>query len=56
MVIIINKETDKKQIEYALKQIGKSRTKKKLTDFFGKLEGFFGDGLEYQHKSRDEWK
>ena len=48
MVAIINKETDKKQIE-------KSRKKKKLTDFFGKLKGHFGDGLEYQCKLRDEW-
>ena len=55
MVVIINKETDKKQIEYALKQIEKSRKKKKLIDFFGKLKGHFDDGLEYQRKFRDEW-
>ena len=47
MVVIINKETDKKQIE-------KSGKEKKLTDFFGKLKDHFGDRLEYQRKLRDE--
>ena len=55
MVIIINKGTDKRQIELALKQLEKSRQKMKLIDFFGKLKGLFDDGLEYQRKLRDEW-
>ena len=33
----------------------KKAEEKKLTDFFGKLKGHFGDGLEYQRKLRDEW-
>ncbi len=55
MVIVINKGADKKEIDKALKKIGKQSKKPKLTDFFGKLKNSFGDGLEYQKKIRNEW-
>ena len=55
MVIVINKEADKEEIKAALKKIGKNKNKPKLVDFFGKLKGAFGDGLDYQKKLRNEW-
>lgn len=55
MVIVINKKTAKEEVKAALKKIKKSSNKPTLTDFFGKLKGAFGDGLEYQKKLRNEW-
>ncbi len=28
----------------------------KIKDFYGKLKGAFGDGLEYQKKVRNDWQ
>ncbi|MBB5438816.1 hypothetical protein HDC92_002497 [Pedobacter sp. AK017] len=55
MVIVINKETDEKEIKAALKKISKDPKKPKLADFFGALPDVFGDGLKYQKKVRSEW-
>ena len=55
MVIVVNKDTDKKEIEAALKKIKQQPGKPKLADFKGKLKDTFGDALEYQKKLRDEW-
>lgn len=56
MVITIKKGEGKKEIEAAIKRLGKKRPgKPALSDFYGKLKGKFGDGLTYQKKLRDEW-
>lgn len=55
MVIVVNKETNEKEIEAALKKIKNDRKKPKLADFFGALPGAFGDGLDYQKKIRSDW-
>ena len=56
MVITIKKGEGKKEIEAAVKRMGKKRVNKPaLVDFYGKLKGKFGDGLTYQKKLRDEW-
>ncbi len=55
MVIVINKGSGKDEIKAALKKIQKDKKEPKLSDFFGKLKGAFGDGLNYQKKLRDEW-
>jgi hypothetical protein len=34
----------------------KTSGKKKLSDYYGKLKGVFGDGLTYQKQVRSEWK
>jgi len=54
MVITINKDTKAEDIDKAIKKLPKSK-KKSLSNFYGKLKGAFGDGLEYQKKVRDEW-
>jgi len=54
MVITINKNTRREEIDAALKKLPKSK-KKNLSSFYGKLKGIFGDGMEYQKKVRDEW-
>lgn len=55
MVITINKDTNSKEIDKALKKLQDSKKKQNLSSFYGKLKGVFGDGLEYQKKVRDEW-
>ena len=56
MVIVIDKKIDKKKVDAALQKLSDSKKKTpKLSDFYGKLEGVFGDGLEYQKKIRSEW-
>ena len=54
MVITINKDTKTEEINKALKKLQKSK-KKDLSNFYGKLKGAFGDGMEYQKKIRNEW-
>ena len=54
MVITINKDTKAEEINEALKKLPQPK-KKGVKDFYGKLKGFYGDGLEYQKKLRDEW-
>jgi hypothetical protein len=56
MVVIINKDATKEDVEKALKKMDKAIKKKpRLADFAGKLKGFFGDGLAYQKSIRNEW-
>jgi hypothetical protein len=56
MVVIIKKDATKEDIEKAIKMLDESLPKKqRLADFYGKLKGVFGDGLEYQKKIRNEW-
>jgi len=55
MVIYIKKGDSQKDIESALKRLKNKKRKPKLAEFYGKLPGVFGDGLEYQKKIRDEW-
>ncbi|MFI5161629.1 MAG: hypothetical protein ACHQHN_10155 [Sphingobacteriales bacterium] len=55
MVIVVDKNTDKKEIEAALKKVKRDTAKPALADFKGKLKDTFGDALEYQKKLRDEW-
>jgi hypothetical protein len=33
----------------------RSKGKKKLSDFYGKMPNLYGDGLTYQKKVRNEW-
>jgi hypothetical protein len=46
-------EANKKELDKLAKIRGKK--KKKLSDFYGKMPGVFGNGLSYQKKIRDEW-
>jgi len=55
MVITIKKDAKAKEIEAAVKSLEKSQKGKKLTSFYGKLKGVYGDALEYQKKVRNEW-
>ena len=55
MVITVNKHTKAKEIDAALKSLEKSQQSKKLSSFYGKLKGVYGDALEYQKKVRNEW-
>jgi hypothetical protein len=55
MVITINKDTKAEEIQAALKKLDKEKKPKSLSQYYGKLKGVFGDGLEYQKKIRDEW-
>jgi hypothetical protein len=52
MVIKINKNTNPKDIDEALKKIHYGKHKQSLSDFYGKLKGAFGDAIEYQKKIR----
>jgi hypothetical protein len=56
MVVTIKKGSNKKDVLKAIATISKSESKSSLLDFFGKLKGTFGDGLEYQKKLRNEWE
>jgi uncharacterized protein YjbJ (UPF0337 family) len=55
MVIVVDKNTTKEEIEAALEKIKKNPAKAKLADFKGKLKDTFGDALEYQKTLRNEW-
>jgi hypothetical protein len=55
MVVTIKKGSNKKEVLKAIATISKGESKGNLLDFFGKLKGAFGDGLEYQKKLRNEW-
>lgn len=50
MVITINKDTKAEEIAEQLKKLKKSGKKTSLVDYYGKLKGAFGDGMEYQKK------
>jgi hypothetical protein len=57
MVVKISTKNNSKETQKALRKLAESRTKKKktLSDFYGKMPGVYGDGIEYQKKVRDEW-
>lgn len=55
MVVIIKKGESRENIEAALKRLEQNSKQSKLSDFYGKLKGAFGDGLTYQKQIRDEW-
>ena len=55
MTIFIKKGASKENIKASLKQLKKKNTRPKLSDFYGKLKGEFGDGLIYQQAIRNEW-
>lgn len=57
MVIKISAKSKPEETQKALERMARARkkTKKRLTDFYGKLPGLYGDGLAYQKKVRDEW-
>ena len=44
MVITIKKGAGKKEIESAVKRLGKNKKHPTLADFYGKLKGKLGDG------------
>ena len=53
MTIVIKKGQGLPEIEVAKKRIQKKQPS--LANFYGKLKGTFGDGLDYQKKVRNEW-
>ncbi|MCW5909905.1 MAG: hypothetical protein KIT62_02465 [Cyclobacteriaceae bacterium] len=57
MVIKISAKSKPEETKKALERMARAQKKhrKKLSDFYGKLPGLYGDGLEYQKKVRDEW-
>ena len=55
MTITINKQASLLEIEAAKKKMLEKEKRPVLADFYGKLKGVLGDGLEFQKKLRDEW-
>ncbi len=57
IIVKISAKSSTEQTQKALRKLAKTRTKKKkvLADFYGKMPGVYGDGLEYQKKVRNEW-
>jgi hypothetical protein len=57
MVVKISAKSNSQQTQRALQKLAKNRTKKKktLANFYGKMQGVYGDGLDYQKKVRNEW-
>lgn len=57
-IIKISAKSNLKEIEIALQKLVKNRMKgkKKLADFYGKMPGIYGNGIEYQKKIRGEWR
>lgn len=57
VVIKISKKSKPEETRKALDKLASQRQKrsKKLSDFYGKLKGAYGNGLEYQKRLRDEW-
>ena len=49
MIVVINRDAKISEIKRVLNKLNNSK-KKKLSDFYGKLKGAFGDGLAYQEK------
>jgi hypothetical protein len=54
-VIEIDKTTSRKQLDEALTNVPKKKSSIDLSKYFGKVK-FGVDGLEYQLKTRDEWR
>jgi len=58
VIVKISKNNSPQDTKTALEKLAKKTEKRKtktLKDYFGKLPGAFGDGLEYQKKVRNEW-
>lgn len=58
MVIRITRKSKPEETRAALDKLVNKRRKKrskKLSEFYGKMKGAFGNGLQYQKKMRDEW-
>lgn len=57
IVIKITRKSKPEETRKALDELASKRKKspKKLSDFYGKMMGSYGDGLTYQKKLRDEW-
>lgn len=57
VIVKISKKSKPEETRKALEKLAGQRKKrsKKLSDFYGKMKGVYGDGLEYQKKIRDEW-
>jgi len=57
MIIRISSKNKPEETKKALDRLAHSRKRKrkKLSDFYGKMPGVYGDGLAYQKKMRDEW-
>lgn len=57
MVVKISSKNSSEDTRKVLTKLAKSRgkKKKKLSDFYGKMPGSYGDGLAYQKKLRNEW-
>ncbi|MGY3211220.1 hypothetical protein [Mucilaginibacter sp. HD30] len=54
-VIEIDKKTSRKELDDALINAPKAKSSIDLSKYFGKVK-FGVDGLEYQLKSRNEWR
>lgn len=57
MIVKISAKNSSNQTKRALAKLFKSRSKnkRKLSDFYGKMPGTYGNGLDYQKKIRNEW-
>lgn len=57
VIIKISRKSKPEETRKALDKLASKRNKKlkKLSDFYGKMRGVYGDALEYQKKIRDEW-
>lgn len=57
MIVRIKSRQKPEETKKALEKlsIARKKKKKKLSDFYGKLPGAYGDPLAYQKKVRDEW-
>jgi hypothetical protein len=57
VVIKISKKSKPEDTRNALNKLASKRAKghKTLAEFYGKMKGAYGNGLDYQKKMRDEW-
>ena len=56
VIVKISAESSPSETKKALEKLPKNQSKKTLKEYFGKLPGAFGDGLEYQKKVRNDWE
>lgn len=58
MIVRIKSRQKPEETKKALKKLSRARKKKKkkLSDFYGKMPGSYGDPLAYQKSIRDEWR
>lgn len=58
MVIRITRKSKPEETRIALDKLVNQRRKKKskkLSEFYGKMKGVYGNGLQYQKRMRNEW-